>query len=341
MKSGSGERGIFNRQGLKHQLPHRRWLTFGPYFDRCGTNPCGEIILRSKQFCNVTEIIARVHDTFESLMEKIYYATMLGTYQATLTNFPFLSSEWKKNCEEERLLGVSITGQWDSPIVRDEAVLRKLKEEVIRVNRIFAERFGINPSTCVTCVKPSGTVSQLVNASSGMHPRYAEYHIRRVETDAADPLFRMLRDQKIPYHPKYGQAEGLATNYVLEFPIKSPEGAVTRHDLTALDQLEYWKKVKTNYTEHNPSITVYIAENEWLEAGNWLWKNWDILGGLSFLPEDDSVYPQPVYEEINEDEYKRKLAAFPEIEYSQILAYEIYDERGAHELACAAGICEI
>ena len=341
MKSGSGERGIFNRQGLKHQLPHRRWLTFGPYFDRCGPNPCGEIILRSKQFCNLTEAIARSYDTLESLMEKIYYATMLGTYQSTLTNFPFLSSEWKKNCEEERLLGVSITGQLDSPIVRDAAVLQKLKEEAIRVNRIFAERFKINPSTCVTCVKPSGTVSQLVNASSGMHPRYAKYYIRRVEIDAADPLFRMLRDQKIPYHPKYGQAEGHATNYVLEFPIKSPEGATTRHDLTALDQLEYWKRVKTNYTEHNPSITVYIAEDEWLEAGNWLWKNWDILGGLSFLPQDDSVYPQPVYEEIDEDEYKRKLAAFPEIDYSQILAYEIYNEKGAHELACATGICEI
>lgn len=341
MKSGSGERGIFNREGLKYQLPPRRWLTFGPYFEKSGTNPCGEIILRSKQFCNVTEIVARVSDTLESLMEKAYYATLLGTYQATLTKFPYLSAEWQKNCEEERLLGVSITGQWDSPIVRDEAVLRQLKGEVIRVNRIFAERLNINPATCVTCVKPSGTVSQLVNASSGMHPRYAKFYIRRVEIDAADPLFKMLRDQKVPYHPKYGQVEGRATNYVLEFPMKSPKGAITRHDLTALDQLEHWKMVKVNYTEHNPSISIYVGEDEWLKVANWLWENWNILGGLSFLPKDESVYPQLPYEEIDEEEYKRKLAAFPEIDYSQILAYEVYDEKGAHELACAAGTCEI
>ena len=341
INSGSGERGIFNRGGLEFQLPHRRLLTFGPHFEKSGTNPCGEIVLRSKQFCNVTETIVRAFDSFKDLMEKIFYETLLGTYQATLTDFPFLSSEWKKNCEEERLLGVSITGQWDSPIVRDEAVLRKLKEEVIRVNRIFAERFGINPSTCVTCVKPSGTVSQLVNTSSGMHPRYAKYYIRRVEIDAADPLFKMLRDQKVPHHPKYGQPDGQATNYVLEFPMKSPENAITRHDLNALEQLEYWKKVKVNYTEHNPSITIYVNEDEWLKVGNWLWENWDIVGGLSFLPRDDSIYPQPVYEEITEEEYKRKLGEFPEIDYSQILVYESYDEKGAHELTCTAGICEI
>lgn len=341
MNSGSGERGIFNRGGLKFQLPHRRLLTFGPHLEKSGTNPCGEINIRSKQFCNVTETIARVSDSFESLMEKAFYATLLGTYQSTLTDFPFLSPDWKRNCEEERLLGVSITGQWDSPIVRDETVLRKLKEEVIRVNRIFAERFGINPSTCVTCVKPSGTVSQLVNASSGMHPRYAKYYIRRVEIDAADPLFKMLRDQKVPYHPKYGQPDGQATNYVLEFPIKSPENAITRHDLNALEQLEYWKKVKVNYTEHNPSITIFIDEDEWLKVGNWIWENWDIIGGLSFLPRDDSIYPQSPYEEITEEEYKRKVGEFPEIDYSQILAYESYDEKGAHELACTANKCEI
>lgn len=341
MNSGSGERGIFNREGLKHQLPHRRLLTFGPHFEKSGTNPCGEIVLRSKQFCNVTEIVARTSDNLESLKEKAFYGALLGTYQATLTDFPFLSSEWKRNCEEERLLGVSITGQWDSPVVRDEAILRELKGEIIRVNRIFAERFGINPSTCVTCVKPSGTVSQLVNASSGMHTRYAEYYIRRVEIDAADPLFKMLRDQKVPYHPKYGQPDGQATNYVLEFPIKSPENAITRYDLNALEQLEHWKKVKVNYTEHNPSITIFINEDEWLKVGNWVWENWDVVGGLSFLPRDDSVYPQPVYEEITEEEYKRKVEEFPEIDYSQILAYESYDEKGAHELACTANKCEI
>ena len=341
MNSGSGERGIFNRGGLKFQLPHRRLLTFGSHLEKSGTNPCGEIVLRSKGFCNVTELVARMSDSFKNLMEKIFYGALLGTYQATLTNFPFLSSEWQRNAEEERLLGVSITGQWDSPIVRDEAILRKLKEEVVRVNRIFAERFNINPSTCTTCVKPSGTVSQLVNASSGMHPRYAKFYIRRVEIDAADPLFKMLRDQKVPYHPKYGQPDGQATNYVLEFPIKSPDNAITRHDLNALEQLEYWKKVKVNYTEHNPSITIYINNDEWLQVGNWVWDNWDIIGGLAFLPRDDSIYPQAPYEEITEEEYKRKVDEFPEIDYSQILAYESYDEKGAHELACTAGKCEI
>lgn len=342
MKSGSGERGIFNRGGLIHQLPRRRLVNFGPHFDSCGTNPCGEIVLRSKQFCNLTEAVVRPEDNLESLKKKIRIAAIIGTYQSTLTDFSYLSDDWKRNCEEERLLGVSLTGQWDSALVRDKEILRELKKTAVAVNKIYARKLGVNSSTCVTCVKPSGTVSQLVDASSGMHPRYAKYYIRRVEIDSVDPLFEMLRDQKVPYHPKPGQVEGRATTYLLEFPIKSPDGAITRNDITAIEQLEHWKMVKTNYTEHNPSVTIYVAENEWLRVANWLYENWNILGGLSFLPKDNHVYHMAPYEEISQNRYNELAANFPEIDYSQILAYEKEDEtKGSRELACVAAQCEI
>lgn len=342
IKSGSGERGIFNRGGLIHQLPERRLINFGPHFDSCGTNPCGEIVLRSKQFCNLTEVVVRPEDNLESLKKKVRIATIIGTYQSTLTNFTYLSEDWKRNCEEERLLGVSLTGQWDCAFVRDPEVLQELKKTAITVNEIYAQRFGINSSTCITCVKPSGTVSQLVDSASGMHARYAKYYIRRVEIDSVDPLFKMLKDQKVPYHPKHGQVEGRATTYVLEFPVKSPEGAITRNDVTAMDQLKHWKMVKTNYTEHNPSVTIYVAEDEWLKVANWLYENWDILGGLSFLPKDDHVYPLAPYEEISQDHYNELKANFPDIDYSQILAYEREDEtKGSRELACVATQCDI
>lgn len=342
MKSGSGERGIFYRGGLKTQLPERRWNISRQYLSEFGTNPCGEILLRSKEFCNLTEVVARPNDNIESLEEKIKIATILGTYQATLTNFPYLSKEWKENCEEERLLGVSITGQWDCPVVRNPEVLIRLKETAIEINKIYAKRFDINPSTAITCVKPSGNVSQLVNSSSGMHPRYSRYYLRRVEIDSSDPLFMMLKDQKVPYYPKTGQAEGRAHTYVLEFPIKSPKNSITRYDLNAIDQLEYWKMVKLNFTEHNPSITIYIADDEWLEVGNWLYKNFEILGGLSFLPKEEHIYPLAPYKEITEREYQRAIESFPEIDFSQILVYEKEDQtKGFFEPACSANKCEI
>ncbi|MFN3385500.1 MAG: ATP cone domain-containing protein, partial [Candidatus Thermochlorobacter sp.] len=311
IKSGSGERGIFNRSGILGQLPERRRESFANYLSTCGTNPCGEIILRSKQFCNLSEVVARAEDTPETLLRKIRLATVLGTYQSTLTHFPYLSPEWKKNCEEERLLGVSITGQWDAPAVRNPETLRALKEEAIRVNQDYAKRFGINASTCITCVKPSGTVSQLVDAASGMHPRHAPYYIRRIRISASDPLFKMLKDQKFPYKPEVGQVDGTATTYVLEFPVKAPEGAIYRDDLSALEQLEHWKMIKTNYTEHNPSVTVTVGDDEWLEVGNWLYKNWDIIGGLSFLPCTNHVYALAPYEAITKEKYEELVSKLP------------------------------
>ena len=342
-KSGTGERGIFNRGGLKKQLPERRWQVFEKDASTSGTNPCGEIVLKSKQFCNLTEVVARAEDTEETLLRKARLASILGTYQSTLTDFKYISEEWKKNCEEERLLGVSITGQWDSPAVHNEETLKKMKEVAVEANKEYAKKFGINQSTCVTCVKPSGTVSQLVDASSGMHPRHSQYYIRRVRISATDPLFAMLKDQKFPYAPEVGQLDSSATTYVLEFPVKAPEGTkVFRNDLTALQQLEHWKKVKENFTEHNPSVTVSVGNDEWVETANWLYENWDEIGGLSFLPRTDHVYQLAPYEEIDEARYNELASKIPEIDFSQIVIYEKEDQTiGSKELACAGGVCEI
>lgn len=341
-KSGTGERGIFNRAAVLNQVPERRRKFLEKELQYVGTNPCGEIILRSKQFCNLTEVVARPSDTEETLIEKVRIATILGTYQATLTYFPFISKEWKDNCEQELLLGVSITGHWDCPIVRNEKFLQKLKRVAIETNEKYAKKFGINPSTCVTCVKPSGTVSQLVDAASGIHPRFSEYFIRRVRISATDPLFEMLKDQKIPYYPEVGQSVENATTFVLEFPRKSPKGAITRHQLSAIDQLEYWKKVKVNYTEHNPSCTIYVKPHEWIKVADWLYENWDVLGGLSFLPSSDHVYQLAPYEDITKGKYENLMKDFPELDFSRLVLYEKDDEtQGAKEFACVAGVCEI
>lgn len=303
---------------------------------------CGEVILRSREFCNLTEVVARPNDTEETLLKKIKIATILGTYQSTFTDFHYISKEWKRNCEEERLLGVSITGQWDCPVVRQAPVLRKLKQKAIEVNQEYAKRFGIRPSLAVTSVKPSGTVSQLVDSSSGMHPRYAPYYIRRVRISASDPLFQMLKDQKFPYYPEVGQLEQSANTYVLEFPLRSPKGAVCRNQLTALEQLEYWKKVKENYTEHNPSQTILVGENEWIETANWIYKNWDIIGGLSFLPREEHLYKLAPYEEITKEKYQKMLAKLPKIDFSQIIVYEKDDQTtGAKAPACEGLTCEV
>lgn len=340
--AGTGERGLFNRGSLMRQIPVRRRKKFEPYWMTSGTNPCGEIILHSKQFCNLSEVVARPDDTETTLLKKIRIASILGTYQSMLTDFPYLSPEWKMNCEEERLLGVSITGQWDCSAVRDPKVLIKLRDYAIEVNRTYARRFGIHESAAVTCVKPSGTVSQLVDAASGMHPRFARYYVRRVRISAKDPLFTMLKEQKFPYYPEVGQDIATATTYVLEFPVHSPEGSVTGKDLNAVDQLEYWKMVKESYTEHNPSVTVSVAEDEWIEAAHWLYRNWDILGGLSFLPKSKTVYHLAPFEEISEDEYKIRVKNLPKIDFSHIVIYEREDSTsGSKEMACLGNVCEI
>ena len=342
MKSGTGERGIFNRGGLATTLPERRMKVLGGDITGLGTNPCGEIILQSKQFCNLSEVVARDGDTEKDLLRKIKLAALLGTYQSTLTKFGYLSKEWKENCEKERLLGVSITGQWDCPTVRNAEVLKKLKKEAVRANEDYAKRFKVNASTCVTCVKPSGTVSQTVDCASGMHPRYAPFYIRRIRISSTDSLFKMLRDQGVPYQPEVGQSKDNASTYVFEFPVKAPKDAVVKDDINALDQLEFWKMVKMNYTEHNPSITIYVGENEWIEVANWLYSNWEIIGGLSFLPRSDHVYQLAPYEEINEEKYNEMVKKLGDIDFSKIITYERQDETEVKkEMACAGGMCEI
>jgi ribonucleoside-diphosphate reductase alpha chain len=352
VESRSGERGIFNRGGLFDQIPQRRranWLQYAhannaAVLSQIGTNPCGEINLLSKQFCNLTEVVCRADDDFASLLRKARIATILGTYQSMLTNYPYLSEEWKENCERERLLGVSLTGQWDCEVVRNSSVLEGLREAIVETNIEFAKKFGINPSTAVTCVKPSGTVSQLVDAAPGMHPRYAPYYIRRVRISSSDPLFRMLKDQGLPFFPDVGQTFDSASTFVFEFPVKSPEDhdKVYNGTLNALDQLEYWKKVKKYYTEHNPSVTISVGENEWVDVGHWVWQNWEIVGGLSFLPREDHVYQLAPYEAIDEARYTEMCKKFEGVDYSRIVTYEKEDNtEGSKEFACVSGACEI
>ncbi len=353
VESRSGERGIFNRGSLASTLPERRikvLKSYKGYFDPSGnhivgpigTNPCGEIILQSKQFCNLSEVVARAEDDEKSLLKKIKIATIIGTYQSTLTNFGYLSKQWKDNCEKERLLGVSITGQWDCPAVRKPEVLKKLKNEAIKVNKEYAKRFGINESTAITCVKPSGTVSQTVDCASGMHPRHSKFYIRRIRISATDALFKMLKDQGVPFHPEVGQNAENATTYVLEFPVKAPSGSIFRDDLSGIEQLEFWKMVKENYTEHNPSVTISVGNNEWIEVANWVYKNWDIVGGLSFLPREDMVYKLAPYESIDEKTYKELSKRMEHVDYSKIITYEKQNETDLKkELACVSGVCEV
>lgn len=341
VRSGSGERGIFNRGGLKQQMPARRWKTFKKDYWKSGLNPCGEIYLKSKQFCNLSEVVARPEDTEDTLMEKVRIATILGTYQATLTDFPYLSKDWKRNSEEEALLGVSITSQWDCKAVRNPLTMRKLKEVAVETNRVYAKRFGIQSAGAVTCVKPSGNGSQLFNCSSGMHPRHAPFYVRRVRIESHNPLFKLLRDEGVPYHPEVGQSDEQATTYVLEFPIASPKDAVVKDDITAIEHLKYWKLVKENYTEHNPSVTVSVEEDEWLKVGSWVYSNWNLVGGLSFLPKSEHIYQLAPYEEITEEKYKELIRIFPEIDFSKLSRYEKEDMTvGAKEYACMGGVCE-
>ncbi|MDB5190263.1 MAG: oxygen-sensitive ribonucleoside-triphosphate reductase, ribonucleoside-diphosphate reductase alpha [Parcubacteria group bacterium] len=350
VKSRSGERGIFNRGGLMGQLPARRiklWEETGyikndKIIGLPGTNPCGEIILKSKQFCNLTEVIARADDTKESLVRKARLATILGTYQSTLTKMGYLSKDWTKNCEDERLLGVSITGQWDSKAVRNADILQAMKAETIKTNKKYADKFGVNVSSAITCVKPSGTVSQTFDVASGMHARHAPYYIRRIRVSATDSLFKFMRDAGVPFFPEVGQDAETANTYVLEFPVKAPEGAISKDDISALDQLEHWMLVKKNFTEHNPSVTISVGDDEWIKVANWVYEHWDIVGGLSFLPRDNHVYRLAPYETITKEQYENRMKSFPIVDYAKLMLYERVDETELKkELACVSGTCEI
>src|SRR3990167_7400124 len=342
-ESGSGDRGIFNRAAAAKHIPDRRKKVIRKDALKLGANPCCEILLRDDgEFCNLSEVVCRDYDNLDSLKEKVRIATIIGTYQSMFTDFKYISSDWKKNCEEERLLGVSLTGQWDCEAVRDESIEEELKLHAVEINRIYASRFGISQSTAITCTKPSGSVSKLVNSSSGVHPRYAKYYIQRVRLDAKDPLFNMLKEQGYPYVPEIGQTEENATRFVFAFPIKSPEGSITRHDLTAIQQLEYWRQVKRNYAEHTVSCTVYVRDDEWFKVGNWVYENFDDIIGVSFLPFDGGVYELAPNEEITEQQYNEMIASLPQVDFSRILVYEKEDEtKGSKELACSSGSCEI
>lgn len=342
-ESKSGERGIINMEGLrKYTNAPRRDLS-----QIQGLNPCAEILLRSKQLCNLTEVIVDSEDTSTDLFEKVKIATILGTIQSSLTNFKYLRKVWRDNCEEERLLGVSLTGQLGHTVLNgsqgmDELKghLNKMREIAIETNADVAEKMGINVSTAITTVKPSGTVSQLTASSSGMHPWHAEYYIRSVRGDNKDPISRFLMDMGIPHEPDITKPDHTTVFY---FPQKAPEGALTRKDLTAIEHLEIWKAYKTCWTEHNPSVTISVRETEWIEVANWVYKNWDVVGGISFLPYSDHTYKQAPYEDCDESHYNRMMLNMPdEIDWSLLSAYELEDTTtGTQTLACSSGSCEV
>jgi len=336
-ESRSGERGIFNREACKSMAPKRRDTDH-----EFGTNPCSEIVLRSAQFCNLSEIVARPSDNYESLKKKVEAATILGTLQSCLTDFRFLRKIWQKNCEEERLLGVSITGIWDCEYFTEvfpTNELYNLKLLAIETNKKWAKKLGINPSTAITCIKPSGTVSQLVDSSSGMHPRHNNFYIRRVRNDIKDPLAKVMIEASVPYELDKFNKEA----YVFSFPMKSPKGAFTRHSIEPEDQLVMWAWMAEHWCEHKPSMTCYIPEDEWPYVGWWIWDNWDTVNGISFLPSADEghIYEQAPYEDIDEETYVRMLAGMPtSIDWNSIVE-ETDNTTASQEVACTAGVCEV
>ncbi|HRQ41067.1 MAG TPA: ATP cone domain-containing protein [Chloroflexota bacterium] len=336
VESGRGEPGIFNRRAAVENRPTRRAPA------DFGSNPCGEILLRPYQFCNLTSAIARAEDTYETLRDKVELAAIIGTIQSMATYFPGLRQEWQKNCEEERLLGVDLNGQMDSLTVQEPDVQARLREVAVETNRVYAELLGIKQSASVTCVKPSGNSSQLVDSSSGLHARWAPYYIRNVRVGSHSPVFKALQDAGAPMDPENGQTRDSAITWVVHFPVKSPATAVTRNDRTALEQCEFWLQNKINYTEHNPSVTITYQPNEVLDIIRWVWEHQDKIGGMAFLPAFDAQYDQMPYIEIDQEEYEQLAAKFPDIDFSKIYRYEEEDlTTAAQELACLAGNCDI
>ena len=338
--SHSGERGIFSRAASKSQAAKNGRRDSDYDF---GTNPCSEIILRPYQFCNLTEVVVRAEDTVEDLARKVRLATILGTYQSTMTHFPYLRKIWQKNTQDERLLGVSFTGifdnKWMSTVCEDtQKKLEILKHVAVESNKETADALGINPSAAITCVKPSGTVSQLVDSASGIHPRHSVYYIRRVRGDKKDPLTQFMINQGVPYEDCVMRPE---STVVFSFPQKAPEGATLRDDLTAIDHLDVWLMYQRHWCEHKPSVTISVKEDEWMDVGAWVWRHFDEVSGVSFLPYDGGTYRQAPYEECSKEVYEGLLAVVPKaIDWDTLV--EIDDNvKGAQELACSAGSCEI
>jgi ribonucleoside-triphosphate reductase len=339
VESKSGERGIFSRIAADKHVARNGRRTTGMEW---GTNPCSEIILRPYQFCNLTEVVVRPTDTEKTLTNKVRLATILGTIQSTYTDMPYLRPVWRKNTEEERLLGVSLTGIMDNEITNNPStkLLNKLRDSAVQTNRDYAEQLGINPSAAITCVKPSGTVSQLVDSASGIHARHSEYYIRTVRGDNKDPLTQFLTNAGIPAEPCVMKPDSTT---VFSFPVKSPEGAVTRNDMTAIEQLELWKVYALEWCEHKPSVTITVREEEWLKVGAWVYDNFDICSGVSFLPHSDHSYAQAPYQDCDKETYEEALAKMPErIDWLGLSEYEQEDNTaGSQTMACSGDSCEV
>ncbi len=336
VESGRGEPGIFNRKAATESRPERRSSAV------FGTNPCGEIILRPFQFCNLTSAVAREDDDFESLKDKVELATIIGTIQSMATYFPGLRDEWRKNCEEERLLGVDLNGQMDSLAAQDADIQDRLREVVVETNAQYATVLGISQSAACTCVKPSGNSSQLLNSSSGLHARWAPYYIRNVRVASHSPILKVFSDAGAPINPENGQTPDNATTWVIHFPVKAPENAVVRNERSALEQCDFWLQNKLHYTEHNPSVTITYKDDEVLDIIKWIWEHQDKIGGMAFLPAYDAQYDQMPYVDITEDEFERLNAEFPSIDFSKIYRYEEEDlTTAAQEFACLAGGCDM
>jgi ribonucleoside-triphosphate reductase (thioredoxin) len=342
VESKSGERGIFSRVAAKKQAAKNGRRDTGFEF---GCNPCSEIILRPYEFCNLSEIVVRATDTYDDLERKVKIATIIGTIQSTLTNFPYLRKVWQKNTEEERLLGVSLTGIMDNKLLTHanaglEATLERLRDVAVATNAEWAKRLGIPVSTAITCVKPSGTVSQLVDSASGIHARHSAHYIRTVRGDNKDPLTQFMKDQGIPSEPCVMKPDSTT---VFSFPQKSPEGAITRNDMTALEQLKLWLTYQRHWCEHKPSVTITVRDNEWMEVGAWVFKHFDEVSGVSFLPHSDHSYQQAPYQECSKHDYETLLSVMPDrIDWARLSEYETEDtSKGTSTFACAGGSCEI
>ena len=334
--SGRGEPGVFNRRAAVRNRPDRRVA------QDFGTNPCGEIILRPYQFCNLSSAVARADDSFDDLKEKVELAAILGTIQSLATNFPGLRPIWKQNCDEERLLGVDLNGQMDSKLAQDPDVQSRLRYVAVETNRIYAKKLGIAQSAAITAVKPSGNSSQLLDSSSGIHSRWSPYYIRNVRVGAQTPVYRVMKDTGVPMDPENGQNADNASTWVAHFPVQSPADASTRGDRSAVEQCEYWLQNKVHYTEHNPSVTITYKPDEVIDVIHWIWAHQDKIGGMAFLPNTDALYEQMPYEEIDKTRYDELSSQFPHIDFARIYRYEEKDlATAAQELACMAGNCDI
>ena len=352
--SKSGERGIYNGLSAKRaveRLNERYRDGSGDYIRRrdaredFGTNPCSEIILRSREFCNLSEVVVRRRDTRESLKAKVKHATILGTFQSTLTEFKYLSREWKRNCDEERLLGVSLTGIMDNPLTNGsknglKELLEELRDVAYETNKEWADRLGIPHAAAITCVKPSGTVSQLVDSASGIHARHNPFYIRTVRADNKDPLCKLMQEMGFPNEPDVTKPDPTT---VFSFPMKSPKDAVFRMDMSALEQLELWKTYQESWCEHKPSVTISVKEDEWVDVAAWVFENFDSISGISFLPFSEHVYRQAPYQDCTEEEYNEALGNMPKnVDWAELSKYESQDYTvSSQELACVAGGCEV